>query len=192
MIQSGGRTHLQGMDYYDSLPNNFRNHALISECYQQLGYTIFSTYSDYVGRGIMDYFSLFKKFGSSDFRLIDTCEHMLQYLATLQDEESYIKQHWLYMWIGDAYYKYRNNPETPFALSKAIENYQKDIILMPYFARQPRPTVYPSLKRLIAIYEKIGDLEKAISFAEMGVFHRIPLQYEYEEKVEKLKKKLKK
>lgn len=190
MLVYGDKTYLQGRDYYDNLPEQFRSHALISECYHRLDFTVFETYSEYVGQGIMDYFGLTRRFGDPNFATTNVCEHMLKHLETLQDENAYYKAHYLYMWIGDLYYKSRNNAETPFAMSKAVENYEKDIELLPFFSRQSRPMAYPSLKRLIAIYEKAGDLERAISLTEMAIVFKIPIQYEYENKKEQLKKKL--
>lgn len=142
MLVYGGKTYLQGMDYYDKLPEPFRNHALISECYHKLDFTVFETYSEYVGQGIMDYFGLTRRFGDPNFATTNVCEHMLKHLETLQDENAYYKAHNLYMWIGDLYYKSRNNAETPFAMSKAVENYEKDIELLPFFSRQSRRPIH--------------------------------------------------
>lgn len=186
MQKYGDKVYLQGIDYFPKLPSNFRNHAIISETYLRLNHTFFDTYSEYVGEGIMELFSLSRR-PNNPIYSFDLWEHMLQYLSTLQDEKSYIKQHYLYMWIGDLYYKLRNEPNM---LEKAIAMYEQDIELLPFFARQPRPMAYPSLKRLISVYEKQGDLNRALYLAEMGVKYRIPLAYEYEEKVEKLKKKI--
>lgn len=188
MQKYGNNIYLQGMDFFPKLPENFRNHAIISESYLRLNNTIFETYSEYVGQGIMELFSLSRS-PNNPIYLIDLWEHMLKYLATLQDEKSYLKQHYLYMWIGDLYYKHRNEHNM---LEKAIEKYEEDIEIMPFFARQSRPMAYPSLKRLIAIYEKQGDLNRALYLAQMGVKYKIPLSYEYEEKVDKLKKKIEK
>lgn len=189
MIKYGENCYLQGIDFYDNLPETFRSNAAISETYQKLDYTIFKCYSEYVGKGIMDTWQFIRRFGDPQFHVTRTCSYMVSYLETLQDEESYRKQHYLYMWIGDFYYKRRNDPSAPKALQNAIKNYEKDVELIPYFSRQPLPMSFPSLKRLIAIYERQKNYEKALTLAEMGVKFRIPLTYEYEEKLESLKKK---
>lgn len=183
----GDTFYLEGVDYYDKLPENFRSNTFINETFLRLDYVSFDTYSQYVGQGIMDAFGFIRQFGDPQLNVIKIIEFMVKHLETVQDENSYIKQHYIYMEIGDFYYKRRNEFGI---LEKAIANYERDLELMPFFAKQTRPPTYPSLKRLITIYEKQGDLNRALYLAEMGVKYKIPLSYEYEEKVDKLKKKI--
>lgn len=185
----GDKVYLEGMDFYKKLPENFRSNEFINEIFLRLDHMSFETYSQYVGQGTMDAFCFIRKFGDPQFNVIKIIEFMLKHLEKLKDDNSYMKQHYIYMEIGDFYYKRRNEFGI---LEKAIVNYEKDLELMPFFAQQKRIPTYPSLKRLIAIYEKQGDLKKALDFAQMGVYYKIPLTYEYEEKVEKIKKKIEK
>lgn len=94
MIKYGENCYLQGIDFYDNLPETFRSNAAISETYQKLDYTIFKCYSEYVGKGIMDTWQFIRRFGDPQFHVTRTCSYMVSYLETLQDEESYRKQHY--------------------------------------------------------------------------------------------------
>ena len=48
MLVYGDKTYLQGRDYYDNLPEQFRSHALISECYHRLDFKYVVNNLDYL------------------------------------------------------------------------------------------------------------------------------------------------
>ena len=96
---------------------------------------------------------------------------LLEALETKDD--NVIDRHFTYNSLIDLYYKQRES--SPDAIEKCIKYCVEDISILEDFLQafkieygDPTPPVIPSIKRLIIIYEKLGNFEEGINLCGMA------------------------